>query len=49
MTTTKALYVVAAIVPFGFVVLALIGILHVVMVGLRERRLSRQLQTVSGH
>jgi hypothetical protein len=44
MTTTKAIYVVAAIVPFGFVALACIGILHVAIGGLRDRRLRRQMQ-----
>jgi hypothetical protein len=44
MTTTKAIYVVAAIVPFGFVALACIGILHVAIGGLRDRRLRRQTQ-----
>jgi hypothetical protein len=38
MTTTKALYAIAAISPGGFIALACIGILHVVGVGLRERR-----------
>ena len=42
MTTTKLLYVVAAIVPFGFVLLACIGIAHVAMGGLRARRLRQQ-------
>jgi hypothetical protein len=40
--TTKLTYVIAAIVPFGLVFLACVGIAHVVMVGLRERR-ARQL------
>lgn len=38
MTMTKVLYAVAAIVPGGFIVLACFGILHVVRIGLRERR-----------
>jgi hypothetical protein len=38
MTTTKLLYAVAAIIPGGFIVLACFGILHVVRIGLRERR-----------
>jgi len=38
MTTTKLLYGVAAVVPGGFIALACIGILHVVITGLRERR-----------
>ncbi|MGO4682684.1 hypothetical protein [Hyphomicrobium sp. 2TAF46] len=45
MTSTKIAYVFAAIVPFGFVLLACAGIAHVVFVGLREqkaRRLSLQ-------
>lgn len=41
MTTTKIAYVFAAIVPFGFVILACIGIGHVVFVGLRERKARR--------
>jgi hypothetical protein len=56
MTTTKVVYVVAAIVPFGLVALACFGILHVAIGGLRERRLRRQAQpathqhaTASGH
>ncbi|MBS0233068.1 MAG: hypothetical protein JSR99_06240 [Proteobacteria bacterium] len=42
MTTTKVAYVVAAIVPFGLVLLACYGIAHVAMIGLRERR-ARQM------
>ena len=38
MTTTKIIYAIAAIVPGGLIVLACIGILHVVSVGLRERK-----------
>jgi hypothetical protein len=38
MTTTKLLYAVAAIIPGGFILLACFGILHVVRLGLRERR-----------
>jgi hypothetical protein len=38
MTTTKLLYAIAAIIPGGFIALACFGILHVVRVGLRERR-----------
>jgi len=38
MTTTKVVYVVAAVVPFGLVALACIGILHVAITGLRDRR-----------
>jgi hypothetical protein len=34
----KIFYALAAIAPGGFIVLAGIGILHVVRVGLRERR-----------
>jgi hypothetical protein len=41
MTTTKIAYVVAAIVPFGLVLLACYGIAHVAMIGLRERRARR--------
>jgi hypothetical protein len=44
MTTTKIVYVIAAIVPFGFLALACIGIAHVVLVGVRERRLRQRLQ-----
>jgi hypothetical protein len=47
MTTTKVVYVVAAIVPFGLVALACVGILHVAITGLRERRLRRQAQSAS--
>jgi hypothetical protein len=43
MTTTKILYVVAAIVPFGCILLACIGIAHVVMVARRERKLQQQV------
>jgi len=46
MTMTKALYAVAAIIPGGFIALACIGILHVVRVGLRERR-QRQLSQLA--
>jgi hypothetical protein len=46
MTTTKIIYAIAAIVPGGFIVLACIGILHVVTVGLRERRLRRSIQPI---
>lgn len=50
MTTTKIIYAVAAIVPGGLIILACIGILHVVTVGLRERRLRRSRQPiVPGH
>jgi hypothetical protein len=42
MTTTKLAYVVAAIVPFGFVILACLGIAHVAIGGLRTRRHRRQ-------
>jgi hypothetical protein len=38
---TKAAYVVAAIVPFGLAFLACVGIAHVAMVGIRERRAKR--------
>jgi hypothetical protein len=38
MTTTKLAYCVAAFVPFGCILLACIGIAHVVMVARRERR-----------
>lgn len=48
MTTTKLAIVVAAIVPFGFVILACIGILHVAMGGLRDRRLRQQNQLAMG-
>lgn len=41
MTTTKIAYGFAAVVPFGFVLLACIGIAHVVFVGLRERKARR--------
>ena len=41
MTTTKIAYGFAAVVPFGFVLLACIGIAHVVLVGLRERKARR--------
>ncbi len=42
MTTTKIAYVVAAIVPFGLVLLACYGVAYVAMVGVREKR-ARQL------
>ena len=38
MTSAKMFYALAAIVPGGFIVLACFGILHVVRIGLRERR-----------
>lgn len=38
MTTSKIAFVVAAIVPFGFVILACIGIAHVALGGLRDRK-----------
>ncbi len=38
MTTTKLTYIVAAIMPFGFVILACIGIAHVAIGGLRDRK-----------
>jgi Flp pilus assembly protein protease CpaA len=41
MTTTKIAYGFAVIVPFGFVLLACIGIAHVALVGLRERKARR--------
>ncbi|HVZ04564.1 hypothetical protein [Hyphomicrobium sp.] len=41
MTTTKIFYGIAAVAPGGFIALACIGILHVVAVGLRERRKRR--------
>jgi hypothetical protein len=41
MTMTKIAYVVAAIVPFGLVLLACYGIAHVAMIGLREKRARR--------
>ena len=41
MTTTKIAYVFAAVVPFGFVILACAGIAHVAFVGLRERKARR--------
>ena len=44
MTTTKVVYVVAAIVPFGLVALACIGILHVAITGLRDRRRRRRAE-----
>jgi len=50
MTTTKMIYAVAAIVPGGFIALACVGILHVVTVGLRERRLRPSMQpSLHGH
>lgn len=42
MTMTKVLYVVAAVVPFGCIILACIGIFHVVMVAKRERKQRQQ-------
>lgn len=41
MTTTKIAYGIAAIVPFGLVILACIGITHVALIGLRERKARR--------
>ena len=41
---TKVVYIVAAIVPFGLVVLACIGIVHVAIGGLRRRKLRLQAQ-----
>jgi uncharacterized membrane protein len=50
MTTTKILYVVAAIVPFGCILLACIGIAHVVMVARRERKLQQVAEAAAcGH
>ena len=47
MTMTKLAYVFAAIVPFGFVLLACAGIAHVAFLGLRERKARRlAFQTV---
>lgn len=37
-TMAKLFYALAAIAPGGFIVLACLGVLHVVRVGLRERR-----------
>jgi hypothetical protein len=45
MTTTKIIYAIAAIVPGGLIVLACIGILHVVSIGLRDRKLRRLAQS----
>ncbi len=43
---TKIAYVIAVIVPFGLVFLACIGIAHVAMVGLKEKKAKRlALQT----
>src|SRR4029079_15863177 len=44
MTMTKVLYVVAAVVPFGCIILACVGIFHVVMVAKRERKQRQQAQ-----
>ncbi len=46
MTMTKVAYVFAAVVPFGFVVLACAGIAYVAFQGLRDRKARRlALQT----
>lgn len=47
MTTTKIAYLIAAIAPGGLILLACLGIAHVAMTGLKDRR-ARQLalQTV---
>jgi hypothetical protein len=47
MTTTKMAYLVAAIVPFGFILLASVGILHVALGGLRDRRLRQQARAAT--
>jgi hypothetical protein len=47
MTTTKMIYAIAAIVPGGLIALACAGILHVVTVGLRERRLRRSMKPIA--
>ncbi len=47
MTTTKIAYVAAAILPFGLVILACVGILHVAISGLRERRHRQRVQPVA--
>jgi hypothetical protein len=39
--TAKITYAIAAIVPGGLILLACIGIAHVAMVGLRERKAKR--------
>jgi Flp pilus assembly protein protease CpaA len=41
MTTTKIAYAFAVIMPFGLVILACIGIAHVALLGLRERKARR--------
>lgn len=41
MTMSKAAFLIAAIVPFGFVVLALAGTIHVAIGGLRDRKRRR--------
>jgi hypothetical protein len=46
MTTTKLAYIIAVIVPFGLVILACVGILHVAIGGLRERHLRQQVRPV---
>ena len=38
---TKIAYVIAVIIPFGLALLACVGIAHVAMLGLRERRAKR--------
>ncbi|WP_181337512.1 hypothetical protein [Hyphomicrobium methylovorum] len=47
MTATKAIYVIAAIVPGGLILLACIGILHVVRVGLREHKARRPAEALA--
>ncbi len=48
MTTTKLTFIFAAIIPFGFVILACLGIAHVAIGGLRDRKRRRLAQVRAG-
>lgn len=47
MTMSKTAVLIAAIVPFGFVLLACLGIAHVAIGGLRDRRRRRTMVAVA--
>lgn len=47
MTATKAIYAIAAIVPGGLILLACIGILHVVRIGLREKKMRHRAEAIA--
>ncbi|WP_409562629.1 hypothetical protein RLW55_19265 [Hyphomicrobium sp. B1] len=46
MTMTKIAYLIAAIAPGGLILLACLGIAHVAMTGLKDRRARLALQRV---